>query len=88
MSNVDCSGLEDSLKECDASHIPPDEGSDVLIHVDVVGVSCKTQEASISYNPTPLIVDNTRRVQINSDTIVGLVLLTVILIASVIINIL
>ena len=86
MSNVDCSGLEDSLKECDASHIPPDEGSDVLIHVDVVGVSCKTQEASISYNPTPLIVDNTR--QINSGTIVGLVLLTVILIASVIINIL
>ena len=56
LSNVDCSGLEDSLKECDASHIPPDKGSDLFHFVDVVGMSCKKQEPSISYNPTPLVV--------------------------------
>ena len=52
MSNVDCSGLEDSLKECDASHIPPDEGSDLFQFVDVVGVSCSSSSSISTYEST------------------------------------
>ena len=51
LSNVDCSGLEDSLKECDASHIPPDEGGDLFQFVDVAGVSCSTDQIKPSVTP-------------------------------------
>ena len=52
MSNVDCSGLEDSLKECDASHIPPDEGSDLFQFVDVVGISCSNSISTDQTKPS------------------------------------
>ena len=40
MSNVACNGSESALMKCDAAHIPPDEGREVYMHVNVAGVSC------------------------------------------------
>ena len=40
MSNVACHGSEPALMKCDAAHIPPDEGREVYMHVNVAGVSC------------------------------------------------
>ena len=43
---MECSGTENILAECDAVHIAPEEGKELYKVVDVVGVSCKTYDAS------------------------------------------
>ena len=83
MSNVDCSGLEDSLKECDASHIPPDEGSDLFQFVDVVGVSCSN---SISTDQTtPSVTPAASKRTDEGSMTVGLIIIVILFVITVVV---
>ena len=53
MSNVACNGSESALTKCDAAHIPPDEGRDLIMHVNVAGVSCSEIPPSATTSGTP-----------------------------------
>ena len=46
--------MEDTFKECNAAHIPPEEGRKLLPYVDVVGVSCSSiyQSTTGTYQST------------------------------------
>ena len=52
MSNVACNGSETALTKCDAAHIPPDEGREVYMHVEVAGVSCNEIPPTSGPDPT------------------------------------
>ena len=53
MSNVACNGSESALAKCDAAHIPPDEGREVYMHVNVAGVSCSEIPPSATTSGIP-----------------------------------
>ena len=62
MSNVACNGSESALAKCDAAHIPPDEGREVYMHVNVAGVSCSEIPPSATTEldpPNPTILTKT-----------------------------
>ena len=85
MSNVACNGSESALTKCDAAHIPPDEGREVYMHVNVVGVSCSEIPPSATISaPTPTTLTKTIK---DNSYLIGLcitVVLLVILIVMVI----
>ncbi len=78
LSNVECTGTEDTLSDCDAVHIAPGEGSDLYKVVDVVGVSCVAES-----NPggTSGLQDNT------SSTVIVLVIESVFLVLGLVASI-
>ena len=57
MSNVVCSGSENSLQDCDAAVLPYEEGRIFASHVEVAGVSCKVIVPSMS-NAVEATVDD------------------------------
>lgn len=56
LTNVDCSGLEDTLTDCDAVHIPFEDGRELYKVVHVAGVMCKTLDtlSSTTISPTTI----------------------------------
>ena len=83
------SGLEDSLRECDASHIPPDEGSDLFHFVDVVGVSCSssisTYESTTSDQTKPSVTPAAGKRTEEGSMTIGLIIIVILFVITVVV---
>lgn len=51
LSNVACNGSELALTDCDAAILPPENGRNVALLVDVAGVSCQAMVPSSTTDP-------------------------------------
>ena len=78
MSNVACNGSEIALTKCDAAHIPPDEGREVYMHVNVAGVSCSEIPPTSGLDPTnPMTSTKTKK---DNSYLIGLCITVVLLV--------
>ena len=71
LSNVECTGDEESLSDCDAVHVAPDEGRDLYKVVNVVGVSCVVESGTEAIAAGSTLLENA------SGTMIGLVIVCV-----------
>ncbi len=78
LSNVECTGDEESLSDCDAVHIAPDEGRDLYKVVNVVGVSCVAENDPEAAGAGSTLLENA------SGTVIGLVIVCVFLVLGVV----
>lgn len=81
LSNVGCNGTEARVDDCDGEHVPPSDGRQLYLIVDVAGVTC-VENATTAPNPTTGNTDRSTSVG-GSGPLIGMAIVIVLLIVAV-----
>ena len=82
LSNVGCNGTEATVDDCDGEHVPPSDGRQLYMIVDVAGVTCV--ENATASSPTTGAASSNTSVG-STGPLVGMAIVIVLLIIAILV---